>query len=385
MTSVKFRVVLVGAGHVHLHVLRNAAVLRAAGVEPILVSPATFHYSGLATGVLSGALEPGRATVDVTALTADFGVRHIVAEASHIDLADKQVQLTEGRVLSFDAISINVGSVTADPGLAGQQPGVWSTKPLAGLIDLRACIEAHVRSHGQSPALVVAGSGPSGFEIAAALAGLLEREGVAPHIQLVVKTLPGWGPGAAMSRLTRALQRRGVGLVSGEVLARHDGVCVLSDGQSLPCDMLVMATGLAAAAVVAALPLPRNAEGRLRVGPTLQSIGDPGAFAVGDAAVIEGASRPAAGVFGVRAAPVLLHNLAALGLGAPMRRFQPQRRWLSIMDLGDGTGLAMRGRLWWMGRTALALKRRLDLGFIDRMRAPSGEPFEHRNQFSGPV
>jgi hypothetical protein len=43
------------------------------------------------------------------------------------------------------------------------------------------------------------------------------------------------------------------------------------------------------------------------------------------------------------------------------------------MDLGDGTGLAMRGRLWWMGRSALALKRRLDLDFIAAMRAPSGE------------
>jgi hypothetical protein len=56
-----------------------------------------------------------------------------------------------------------------------------------------------------------------------------------------------------------------------------------------------------------------------------------------------------------------------------MRRYRPQRQWLSIMDLGDGTGLAMRGRFWWMGRSALALKRRLDLDFIAAMRAPSGE------------
>ncbi len=79
--------------------------------------------------------------------------------------------------------------------------------------------------------------------------------------------------------------------------------------------------------------------------------------------------RPAAGVFGVRAAPVLLDNLAALGLDRPLRPYKPQKRWLSIMDLGDGRGLATRGGLWSLGRIALWLKRRLDHDFIRRMRA----------------
>ena len=181
-----------------------------------------------------------------------------------------------------------------------------------------------------------------------------------------------WGPKRAVAQLIATLQRRGVVVLPGEVVERGIGVCRLSDGQSLPCDMLVLATGLSAAPVVASLGLPLSDDRRLRVGPTLQSIADPAVFAVGDCSVIDGAPRPAAGVFGVRAVPVLLHNLAALGSGGRMRRYVPQRRWLSIMDLGDGTGLATRGRLWWMGPVALALKRRLDLGFIDRMRAPSG-------------
>jgi selenide,water dikinase len=66
--------------------------------------------------------------------------------------------------------------------------------------------------------------------------------------------------------------------------------------------------------------LPVSSEGRLQVGPTLQSVADPTVFAVGDCSVMEGSPRPAAGVFGVRAAPILLHNLAALG-GATMFRW----------------------------------------------------------------
>ena len=130
-----------------------------------------------------------------------------------------------------------------------------------------------------------------------------------------------------------------------------------------------MATGLAAPPLIADLALPVDGDGRLLVTSSLQSVDDPAIFAAGDCAVIRNHPRPAEGVFGVRAGPVLLDNLAALGLGRPLRPYKPQERWLSIMDLGDGHGLAARGRLWSLGRIALWLKRRLDHDFIRRTRA----------------
>ena len=102
---------------------------------------------------------------------------------------------------------------------------------------------------------------------------------------------------------------------------------------------------------------------------TLQSIDDATILATGDGAVIDGQDRPAAGVSGVRAAPVLLDNLVALGRSRPLRSYRPQSRWLSIIDLGDGRGLATCGRLRFLGQAALWLKRHLDLGFVRRMRA----------------
>ena len=171
-------------------------------------------------------------------------------------------------------------------------------------------------------------------------------------------------------------QRRGILQTSGEAAFRRPGEVLLSDGGTLPYDLLVRATGLRAPDVIADLGLPLSEDGRLEVAPTLQSPADPGVFAVGDCAVITGSPRPAAGVFGVRAAPILARNLAALGTGGRLAAYAPQSRWLSILDLGDGTGLALRGRLWSLGRGALMLKRRLDLGFVDGLRAASGEVLE---------
>ena len=376
MTRARVRVVLAGAGHAHLEVLQRAGELRAAGVEPILVAPPTFHYSGLASAVLSGALPPGRACLDVAALAARFAVPHIPAEVTEVDRAARRLRLSDGQDLGYDAVSFNVGSVTDVPGELSGDKAIWPVKSLARLIALRGEVEAHIGARGESPAIVVAGGGPTGFEVAAALAGMSERNGVRPDLRLVHRSGPDWAPPPALARLTTTLARRGVALTQGEVSGRGPGTCVLSDGRALPCDLLVLATGLTAPPVIATLGLPLSTDGRLEVGPTLRTATDPAIFAVGDCAVIAGARRPAAGIFGVRAAPVLVRNLAALGTGSRMRAYAPQSRWLSILDLGNGTGLALRGGHWSLGRGALVLKRRLDLGFLDRLRTASGEVLE---------
>ncbi|ALL12032.1 hypothetical protein AQ619_00895 [Caulobacter henricii] len=361
---------LVGAGHAHLHVVRQAARLRAAGLTVTLIAPELFHYSGLASGVLSGALALDEAQIDVGALAAAFGVRHLAQSVVAVDRAARFLTLADGATETYDRLSLNIGSVTADPhGLIGG-PGVWPVKPLSQLLTLRARIEAQAAAGAAAPRIVVAGGGHSALELAASLCGLVERCDGRPRVTVFAPSHGAGLPPAAWSRLSAALAERGTVFRSGLVVARTVDSVRLADGALEPCDILVLAAGLSAPPLIGQLGLPLDGQGRLRVSPTLQAIGDPAIFAVGDCAVIEGYARPGAGVFGVRAAPVLLNNLAAQGHDRPPRPYHPQARWLAIMDLGDGRGLAVRGRLWLLGRAALGLKRYLDLGFIRRMRAP---------------
>ena len=367
------RLILAGAGHAHLHVLQRASLLRAAGVEPVLVAPGLFSYSGMAAGVLSGALEPQKMRVDVAALAARAGVTHFVAELTGADRSNRRLHLSDGHTLSYDALSLNIGSRTRDPFGLADLDAVWPVKPLARLLDLRDWVQARIRMQGQSPVVVVAGGGPTGFEVAAALAGLIERSGARPCIHLICRSPPTWAPPRALAGTIERLRRRGVEIRRGEVVGRGPGDCRLADGQTLSCDALVLATGLEAPQGIRDLGLPVSHEGRLEIGPTLQSMADPSIFGAGDCAMIREAPRPPAGVFGVRAAPVLLDNLRSLGDGRTPRRYAPQKTWLSILDLGDGTGLAFRGGAWSLGRGALVLKRRIDHGFVERLRRASGE------------
>ena len=366
-------VTLVGAGHAHLQLVRSAPRLRAAGLEVTLIAPETFYYSGLASGVLSGALDQAEARIDVAALAAGFGVRHLTRPVVAIDRGARLLTLAGpeagGATVPYERLSLNIGSVAADPHGLAAAPGVWPIKPLAALLTLRTHIEAQLAARGGALRIVVAGGGQSALEIAASLCGLIERGGRAADILVIAPVFGASLPPAARARLMAVATARGIRFAVGAVVERTPGECRLSDGAVWPCDILVLAAGLAAPPLIAQLGLPVDGSGRLRVATTLQAIGDRTIFAVGDCAVIEGHERPAAGVFGVRAAPVLLDNLAAPDDGAPARSYRPQSRWLSIMDLGDGRALAVRGHLWRLGRLALVLKRYLDLGFVRRMRA----------------
>ncbi len=364
------KLALVGAGHAHLAVIRRAASLRSAGLEPVLIAPAAFDYSGLASGVLSGALATHMARIDVTALAHRYGVSHSVTEVVGLDRGQRRLTLADGSVQDYDAASFNIGSEVADPcGWIGNE-GVWPVKPLSSLWALRSILEAGFTRVEATPRIVVLGDGPTAFEIAAAVAGLHERNRRQVNLSLIgPNPSADWAPAGAADGLTHNLDRRGIIRVAARGLAYREGCLELSDGRREPVDHLILATGLSAPALTRGLDVPLDALGRIVVRPDLASVADPGLFAVGDCATVMGAPRPFAGVFGVRAAAPLLQSLRALAADRKPGAYRPQTKWLSILDLGDGTALAHRGRLGWHGRSALALKRRLDLGFIRGHRA----------------
>ena len=150
-------------------------------------------------------------------------------------------------------------------------------------------------------------------------------------------------------------------------IATHNTTINLSEWQRkvAPVDILVAATGLSAN-VPDGLEAPEEG---LPVNADLSWTGDPAVFAAGDCARMVDHPRPKLGVFGVRAAPILIQNLINAALGQKARRhYTPQSRWLSILDVGDGTGLARYGDLAFSGKPALHLKRWLDSRFLQRYR-----------------
>lgn len=345
---------LVGAGHAHLYVVKRAAELAAAGYRIHLLAPRYFDYSGVASATVAGALPRDAGRIDVRALVGDSGVEFHENALASLDPEARIAVTSTGARLSYDVLSLNIGSVVASAGMQ-VHPTVLRVKPLSGLADLDARLRASPRP---GATVTVVGGGASGAELAAHLA--VRRDVVQVRL---VEFRPQIGadlPERARTRIGRLLARRGVAVRTGcEVREIGERRLVCDDDTEMSHDVALLATGLTAPPLLTELGL--GDENGVPVRATLQHVDRNEIYAVGDCAHFLPGSLPRIGVHGVRQGPVLQRSLLARVTGEPLPVYEPQRVALSILDLGDGVGLAVRGRWSWYGAGPLRLKR-----FIDR-------------------
>ena len=344
---------LVGAGHAHLHVVEHAEELAAVGYHVQLLAPRFFYYSGVASATAAGVLSSDAGRIDVRRLAVAVGVQFHEATLESLDPTARIAVTSDGAELSYDVLSVNIGSVVAQAGMS-VHPSVLKVKPLSGIADL----DARLRTSGQPGASVtVVGGGASGLELAAHLAVRRDVIGVR-----LVESGPVVGadlPAGARRRVEELLAARGVEVFTGRgVREVAEQQLVLDDGAELSHDVALLATGLVAPPLIADLDL--GDEHGVPVRATLQHVGREEVYAAGDCARFLPGALPRIGVHGVRQGPVLLRSLLARVQEEPLPVYRPQRRALSILDLGGGVGLAVRGRWWWYGSAALRLKRYID-------------------------
>ncbi len=356
---------LVGAGHAHLHVVREAAALVAAGYGVTLLAPRFFHYSGVASATAAGAVPATEGRVDVAALAQRAGITFIDGTLAALDLITRVATTAAGRTIGYDVLSLNIGSVALSPPDTAVGPGVLRVKPLSDLVALGELIDSMASAPGAR--VTVVGGGATGLELAGHLS---VRPGVAT-VRLL-EAGPGIGadlPAGARRRLERLLTRRGVEVHRGcavSNLGATEARCV--DGVVLDHDVVVLATGLVAPSLVSEVGLGDS--GGIPVRATLQQVDHEEIYAVGDCARFLPRPLPRTGVHGVRQGPVLHASLLARARGDRLPSYRPQRQALAVLDLGAGTGLAVRGRLWWLGRSALLLKRWIDRRWLRTYQTP---------------
>lgn len=370
------RIVLAGAGHAQLYSLKRAAEFTRRGHGLFVVAPDMFWYSGLATGMLGGDYPAELDRVDVEALTLKAGGRFIKDKITNISMTRRLVTLESGDTVSYDALSLTLGSTPPDlPGMEGR-PGCYGVKPIRQLYRLRRRIEERLAQPGAAPLrLVVAGGGVTAVELAANVDALARRQNGRMAITIIGGSNPlRQVPRGAADLLLSLLQKRGIEVRTGTRVARVEtGSAVLETGEAVGFDLFVNATGLKPNPVLASSGLPVDGRGALLVDETLRCIADPNVLAAGDCIAPEGAEIAKIGVHAIREAPILYRNLLAGLDGTPLDSYQPQRTWLWIMNLGDGTGLAIRGSLWWHGRLAWLLKDRIDRRFLREYQAAVGD------------
>ncbi|GLS36660.1 pyridine nucleotide-disulfide oxidoreductase [Mesorhizobium tianshanense] len=363
------RVVLVGAGHAHLHLLKNVASLIRLRSDVTIVAPDDFWYSGMATAMLAGLVSPDEVRVEIASLVAGTGAVFCRASMIGLDKDAREVVLDNGQRLAFDLLSLNLGS--RPPPLPAQGQVVYSVKPVRSLVELRRRIEQAWQSPGSDVLRVaIVGGGVTGVEVAANLRALADLHRQRMQISIYNRSEPlKQLPHGAAAALLRHVRRSGIEVRwPVTVTMAGEGGVHFDDGTSDDCDVVISATGLVPPDLTRRLGLPTSGDGALVVDEYLRSAGDALIFAAGDCVAFDGFSLPRVGVYAVRQAPVLLANLCATLCDTPLTEFAPQRRFLSIIGLGHTSALMQRGPLWFKGPPALWLKRWIDHRFVEGYR-----------------
>jgi len=342
------------------------------GARVVLVDPGEFWYSGLATGMLGGMYEAAEDRVDAKALAEAHGAEFIRDRVEAVDTVARRLRLAGGDELAYDYLSLNVGSRVNGDGIAGVagDPSVWAVKPISNLWKLREHLEARFRAD-ETPRVAVVGGGPTGSEVAANLAALarLHQRKVQVTLLTPEDRLIKQAPAGAARRLQRELIRSGVKIRTHvRVVLREGKSLIAEDVRHIPADLVILATGREAHPLVQTTGLPARPKQGLRINRRLHSIADERVFAGGDCAALEGFDLPKLGVFGVRQAACIHANLLASLERKPLAEYQPQKRFLAILNLGDGTALATWGPFWWHGRSSMWLKDFIDRRFLENYR-----------------
>ncbi len=107
-------------------------------------------------------------------------------------------------------------------------------------------------------------------------------------------------------------------------------------------------------------------DGYINVTETLQTPEYPALFAVGDCANFSPQPLAKAGVYAVRQAPILHHNINAFLQNTKMQPFRPQQDYLKIISLGGKQAAADKWGWCWHGSWLWRLKHHIDTSFMEK-------------------
>ncbi|WP_439860222.1 FAD-dependent oxidoreductase [Pseudomonas sp. MBLB4136] len=350
-----YDLILLGAGHAHLGVLRRwALVERPPGRIALLSAGPQAWYSGMLPGLLAQRFAAEDCRIELDPLCRAAKVELIIAQAAGLDPQQRQVRLDDGRRLATRWLSLNVGAEVAAPPQRGEAMQTLAVKPFAAFLHGWRAWQAEPQP------LAILGGGAAGVELALALAGQV------PELSLFCagQLLDGHNPGLHMRAWGHLRQRR-VRVREHCPIEQIDGERLLSGAEPVwRGSRLLLASGARALPWLAGSGLACDEGGFVQIGATLQSHSHPWTFAVGDCASLPGARK--SGVYAVRQGPVLAANLGAVLRGQALRSYQPQRHSLALLATGDG-GALMGWQQWSAGGQLFGRwKDYLDRGFIRR-------------------
>jgi len=362
----KHRVVIVGGGFAGLGCAQQLADHD--DVEIILIDRNNYHQFQpllyqVATSLLSGS-DIAHSLREVFADQDNVDVK--LADISAVDIAAKTVTSTDGGSWTGDALVLAAGSQPNFFGTPGAAEHSFPLYSLDNATNLRSRILGLLEHVDRNPKLiqrgalnfVIVGGGPTGVEVAGALADMVNVTVPAEYhsfdagdarIYLLDRGDAVLKPFSdkAHAYVAKVLTDRKVQLrLSTGVEEVGSGHARFSDGTVVPTRCVIWGGGISAAAVAANCGLAQGRGGRIDAQPDLTYAGTPGVYVVGDIANIagpDGEILPQLGSVALQSGKAAADNILAEFAGKPRKPFAYRDKGIMAM-IGRGAAVAEVGK-----------------------------------------
>jgi len=305
------RVVIVGAG---FGGVATAKELARAPVDVTIVDRNNFHtFSPLLYQVATSGLAPDDVAPNLRGIfQRSEGVDARMATVERVDFDRREVVVDHGPPIPYDYLVLAAGAVSSDFGVAGVDEHALPLKSLDDATTIRSAVLSRFEAANTEPALVddgtltfvIAGGGPTGVELAGALAELFTRVLARDFKRLAVRRaevvlvemdshLLGGFSEPSGREAALELRERGVDVRLGTGIAKVESDRVLlSDGTTIPTRTVIWAAGVKANPLADALGLAQTKRGEVMVDESLRVANRPEVFVIGDLAAVQRGGAP---------------------------------------------------------------------------------------------
>jgi NADH:quinone reductase (non-electrogenic) len=357
-------VVIIGAG---FGGLTCAQALKSAPVRITIVDRANHHlFQPLLYQVAMAGLSPADIAQPIRSiLRKQKNVSVLLDEATDVDFNNQTVELRDSK-LKYDYLVLATGGHTSYFGHDEWETFAPGLKDLDDAVEIRRRVllafedaekETDPERRRALMTFVVVGGGPTGVELAGAIAELahfvLARDfrNIFPEEAEILlleggpKILPSFAPDLSRSAY-RQLTELGVRVQTGAQVTGIDEHCVYLGSESIKAATVIWAAGVRATSLTARLGAPIDRVGRVLVNPDLTVPGHHNVFAIGDMTYLEQDGKPLPGVspvamqMGRRVARNIQNDLA----GKPYEEFHYFDKG-SMATIGRKAAIAEIGKL----------------------------------------
>jgi NADH dehydrogenase len=385
-------VVIVGGGFAGLYAART---LNGAPVKVTLVDCHNYHlFQPLLYQVATAGLSPGDIAQPIRHILAGSpNVTVLLGRAAAVDARNRRVLLEDGE-LGYDYLVLATGAADSYFGHDEWMPLAPGLKTLDDALEVRSRVLSAFERAEREPddrrraallTFVIIGGGPTGVEMAGALAELA-RDALACDFRRIDPTLArivlveraprllSSFPEALGRSTARQLDRLGVEVMTGTAVSRIRPGMVEAGAVRIPADTVLWAAGVTASPLGRSLGVPLDRMGRVPVQPDLSVSGHPEVFVAGDLAAFtrpDGSSLPGMAPVAIQMGRHAADNILRLAAGDRSRPFMFRDRGV-MATIGRNAAVAQLGPLKLSGALAwlvwLFVHIMYLIGFRNRLR-----------------